>query len=141
MCRIVSRMTTDVSPEVPANQRTYDEQLGEAVHQVLWRRRIKQGDFAEQVLGITQSALSNKLRGKRPFFAGELSIIAAHLDMSVADLMPPIEIEPPDPPPARGAKGGTGAPTRTRTWDLRITWPQLCSEATEKPHAPLRKAS
>ncbi|WP_459976430.1 helix-turn-helix domain-containing protein, partial [Mycobacterium avium] len=108
-------MTTAASDE-PAN-RTFDERLGEAIHQVLWRRRIKQTEFAEQVLGITQSALSSKLRGRRPFFAGELSLIASALDMEVAELLPRTEVQPPptDPNPP-----GRSAPTRARTWDLRI---------------------
>lgn len=117
-------MTTDVGAATPQqNRRTFDEKLGDAIHQELWRRRIKQTEFAEQVLGITQSALSLKLRGQRPFFAGELSVIAAALGMDVSELVPPVEvIEPPDPTPP-----GASAPTRTRTWDLRIKSPDLAA--------------
>ncbi|MCP3811815.1 helix-turn-helix domain-containing protein, partial [Mycobacteriaceae bacterium Msp059] len=81
-------MTTDVSAVAEYGERTYDERLGEAIHQELWRRRIKQTEFAQNVLGITQSALSSKLRGRRPFFAGEVSVIAKTLGVSVSELMP-----------------------------------------------------
>lgn len=108
-------MTTDVGGDSPT-RRTFDEQLGQAIHEVLWRRKITQTVFAE-VLNISPSALSQKLSGRRPFFAGELSVIAASLGVPVADLLPAIEVDPPrDPNP--GSR--EGAPTRTRTWDLRI---------------------
>ncbi|MGV0627168.1 helix-turn-helix domain-containing protein, partial [Mycolicibacter minnesotensis] len=96
--------------------RTFDERLGEAVHQALWRRRIKQTEFAPQVLGITQSALSSKLRGRRPFFAGEISLICAALGIAVDELLPKVEVNPPGDDDG----GGASAPSRTRTYDLRI---------------------
>ena len=111
-------MTTDVG-EDQASGPTFDQQLGDAIHQELWRRRIKQTDFAESVLGITQSALSSKLRGRRPFFAGELSVIAAALNIPVGDLLPEVHVDPPGPRDG----GAAGAPTRARTWDLRIKSP------------------
>ncbi|MDN4521409.1 helix-turn-helix transcriptional regulator [Mycolicibacterium austroafricanum] len=72
----------------PPIEPSFDEQLGEAIHQVLWRRRIKQTQFGAEVLGITQSALSNKLRGKRPFTAQELSSIADALQLDLNKLTP-----------------------------------------------------
>ena len=60
------------------------------IHTQLWDRKIKQTEFAVRYRGISQAALSLKLRGERPFFAGELSVNAAALGVSVADLMPPV---------------------------------------------------
>lgn len=111
-------MTTDVG-EVEADEPTFDERLGEAIHQELWRRRITQTQFAKQ-LGITQSALSQKTRGTRPFLAGELSLIAALLDVSVGDLMPAVTLRPDG---GDDGGGGASAPSRTRTYDLRIKSP------------------
>lgn len=77
---------TDQIGGATADMRSFDEQLGEAIHQVMWRRRITQTDLARQVLGITQSALSQKLRGKRPFYAGELVAIADALELDLNDI-------------------------------------------------------
>jgi transcriptional regulator with XRE-family HTH domain len=71
----------------------FDEQLGEAVHRVLWRRHISQTDFA-RVLGITQSALSLKLRGQRPFFAQELRMVADVLEINLDELAPHVDVAP-----------------------------------------------
>jgi transcriptional regulator with XRE-family HTH domain len=98
---------TTAAGGAPRDRRTFDEELGEAVHQVLWRRRIKQTEFAGRVLGITQSALSAKLHGRRPFYAGEVSLIAHALDLPVAQLMPPQdETEPPPDPISPGETVG-----------------------------------
>lgn len=113
-------MTMEVGVEAEPGQ-SFDERLGEAVHQVLWRRKIRQTEFAKSVLGITQSAFSKKLRGDRPFFAVELSMIAAALGMPVAELMPEFELMPDGGGDDEG--GAAGAPTRARTWDLRISSP------------------
>lgn len=67
---------------------SFDERLGEAIHQVMWRRKITQTDFAGRVLGITQSALSQKLRGKRPFLAVELVAVADELGLDLNQLPP-----------------------------------------------------
>lgn len=68
--------------------RTFDEKLGEAIHQVIWRRKIKQTEFAKSILGITQPALSRKLRGERPFSAEELGQIADELRLDLNELTP-----------------------------------------------------
>lgn len=73
-----------VAPDLGAL--TDDEQIGERVHQVMWRRKISQTDLAAK-LDIHQSALSNKLRGKRPFFAREIIAIAGELDVNPAYLL------------------------------------------------------
>ena len=90
--------------------RSFDEQLGEAIHQVMWRRRITQTEFARQVLGITQSALSQKLRGKRPFYAGELVAIADALELDLNDIT---SRDKPRPPFNGG--GVTSAPTANKS--------------------------
>lgn len=84
-------MTTTLD-SVP--ERSFDEQLGEAIHQVMWRRKITQTEFADRVLGITQSALSQKLRGKRPFLAEELAAVADELGLDL-NLLTPRRNPPP----------------------------------------------
>jgi len=115
-------MSIDVAA-AGAEPRTFDERLGKEIHTQLWDRKIKQTEFAVRYLGISQSALSLKLRGERPFFAGELSVIAAALGVSVADLMPPVVLTPD----GGNDNGAAGAPTRARTWDLRIIRPLIAA--------------
>lgn len=86
--------------------RSFDERLGEAIHQVMWRRKITQTEFAARVLGITQSALSQKLRGKRPFLAEELAAVADELGLDLNTLTPRN-----CPPPFDGGDGPSSAST------------------------------
>lgn len=82
-------MTTHIDAELDGSlDFTFDEKLGEVIHRILWRRGVSQTEFAENVLGITQSALSNKLRGKRPFMAAELAKIADALEVDLNTLTP-----------------------------------------------------
>lgn len=64
-------------------------------------------------------------RGRGVEEVSHLRLVDADIDdayVRLAEGKPPIEIEPPNPPKSRVAGGGDplGAPTRTRTWDLRI---------------------
>lgn len=78
------RMTGDVSG-VETKHRvedlSEDELIGERVHAVIWRRKMTQTEVAGWI-DLTQSALSNKLRGKRPFLARELRVLARRLGVS-----------------------------------------------------------
>jgi len=65
-----------------------DELVGERVHQAMWRRRTQQIDLAP-VVGIDQSTLSRKIRGKRPWSVAEVYRVAAALGVDPADLLPP----------------------------------------------------
>lgn len=75
-----------LEPSVEEQRRKQDEFIGERVHNVLWRRKIPQIEMAQR-LGIHQTALSHKLRGKRPFFSRELGAIAAALRVNPAYLL------------------------------------------------------
>ncbi len=66
----------------PAN---IDAVIGENVHQLMWRAKETQVKLSE-LLGMTQGALSHKLRGKRPWFAGEIDTVARHYKVSVSAL-------------------------------------------------------
>jgi transcriptional regulator with XRE-family HTH domain len=62
-----------------------DAEIGERIHQLIWRERISQSAFAAR-LGISQSTMSKKLRGERPWFTGELVTAAAALGVTVGSL-------------------------------------------------------
>lgn len=72
----------------------------------MWRRKITQTEFAGRVLGITQSALSQKLRGKRPFLAEELAAVADELELDLNTLTPRR-----NPPPFDDGGGFSSGPT------------------------------
>lgn len=62
-----------------------DAVIGQNVHNLMWAAREKQSAIAPQ-WGMTQSALSLKLRGQRPWFASEIAAAARHYRVSVAAL-------------------------------------------------------
>lgn len=61
--------------------------VGERIHTVMWRERVSQADLAS-VIGVSQSTLSKKLRGKVPITVGELVAIAEALGVEPGDLLP-----------------------------------------------------
>ena len=66
---------------------TSSELLGREIKVWLVRRGLKQSDIAE-VLGIVQSGVSHRLRGRTPFTFDQLVLIADLLDVSLAELLP-----------------------------------------------------
>jgi transcriptional regulator with XRE-family HTH domain len=74
---------------------TTDVLIGERIHQIMWRQRMTQGQLAAR-LGLTQTGVSRKIRGERPWFARELLQVAAALNTQVSALLP-VEVDP-DPP-------------------------------------------
>lgn len=63
-----------------------------AVREALRARGIRQSDAA-RVLGLSQPALSDRLRGRTPFTLADLDALAAHLGVTVAELLePPAEL-------------------------------------------------
>lgn len=106
--------------------------IGERVHTLMWRKKRTQAELAA-VLNVDQGSISNRLRGKTTWSAFEVSAVAAWLDVPVEELMPEVEVEPPDP--SEGGWGGDpedGAPTRARTWDLRIIRPLFAVNPADK---------
>lgn len=69
---MTSITTAQTQPERPV-----DFVIGENVHRLMWRNQDTQKSIG-QMLGLTQSALSLKLRGKRPWFASEIDQLAKH---------------------------------------------------------------
>ena len=57
-------------------QRTINQIIGTNVHHLMWHVKETQKGLAP-VLGITQSALSHKLRGSRPWFAHEIEEVVS----------------------------------------------------------------
>lgn len=67
-----------IESAIPAHRdRSVDTVIGENVHRLMWRAGESQNRIADQ-LGMTQGALSLKLRGKRPWFAAEIDAAARH---------------------------------------------------------------
>jgi transcriptional regulator with XRE-family HTH domain len=72
-----------------------DVEIGARVHTVMWRAKVSQVSLAKR-LGMTQTAISRKVRGDRPWFASELLEVASALNVPIADLLP--AVPPPTPP-------------------------------------------
>lgn len=62
-----------------------DAVIGENVHRLMWRARKSQTETA-MALGMTQGALSRKLRGDRPWYADEIQSAATLFKREVGDL-------------------------------------------------------
>lgn len=101
-CQRPTRSISQASYVVPWRTMTTDQAIGERVHAEMWRQRISQARLAE-LLGITQTAVSRKVRGDRPFFASELVIVAGALDVSVDALLPDDAVARYDDRPTPGA--------------------------------------
>jgi transcriptional regulator with XRE-family HTH domain len=76
---------------------TTNRQVGELIHHAMWRQRMTQAQVAE-ALGITQPALSKKIRGSRPWSVDELLRVAEVLGVPVESLLP---TNRPNPGPGR----------------------------------------
>lgn len=57
------------------------------VRAAMARKRVTQSVLAAH-LGISQAALSRRLRGEIPFDVNELALIASHLDVTIDALIP-----------------------------------------------------
>jgi transcriptional regulator with XRE-family HTH domain len=74
---------------------TADQLIGERIHHLMWRKRMTQGQLAAR-LGLTQTGVSKKVHGERPWFAAELIAVAEALNTQVSALLPvPGEFDPP----------------------------------------------
>ena len=86
--------------------------IGERIHTLMWRAGRTQSQLAG-LLGVDQGSISRRLHGQREWSAVEVAITAAWLAVTPEELMPEIELMPDD----------GGAPSTTRTYDLRIISP------------------
>ena len=76
-------MTTSNAPAY--SRRDVDTIIGENIHRLMWRAKEGQTDIAKK-LGVTPSAVSNKLRGKRPWYAAEIDLMADHYRVTPGSL-------------------------------------------------------
>ena len=75
---------SEINPRAYAD-RSVDVIIGENVHRLMWRNGDTQLSMAP-LLGMTQGALSNKLKGKRPWFAAEIDAVVARYNVTHGDL-------------------------------------------------------
>lgn len=111
----------DVEPDP---KRQSNALIGERVHTIMWRTGRTQTQLAA-VLRVDQGSVSNRLRGKTTWSAFEVAAVAAWLQVPVTDLIPAMEVSPPDPHWGEWGGDPDGAPSRTRSWDLRISIPKV----------------
>lgn len=69
---------------------TTNEQVGAAVHQVMWRQRITQETVAK-ALGLNQATISKKVRGRAPFSIDELITISRVLGVKPSEILASIK--------------------------------------------------
>lgn len=70
---------------------TVNEQLGERVHQLMWRNGVTQAQIGS-LLGCTQTAVSRKVHGDREFSISEVLLIAEYFNVPVTDLIAGITV-------------------------------------------------
>jgi hypothetical protein len=62
-----------------------DAQIGRRVHQLLWDRHITQTEFG-RMIGMDQSSVAKRLRGKLGWSAAQVKAAARVLRTSISDL-------------------------------------------------------
>jgi hypothetical protein len=62
-----------------------DAQIGRRVHQLLWDRHITQTEFG-RMIGMDQSSVAKRLRGKLGWSAAQVKAAALVLRTSITDL-------------------------------------------------------
>lgn len=63
-----------------------DQQIGERIHQLMWRKKVTNKSIAE-LLGVDPSAIGKKLRAEQKFSVAQLVTVAHFLQTSVAYLV------------------------------------------------------
>ena len=108
-----------------------DARVGRLVHQMMWDRHLTQTAVANQ-LGITQPALSKKLRGDRGWSAQEIVTVAQVLATSSSYLLG--ETSDPRPPSGSGPDGGEKLP-RLDSNQQHSGWPGSHADVIRLPLA------
>jgi transcriptional regulator with XRE-family HTH domain len=88
-------MTTARGIEQPAKP-SPDEAFGRTVHMVMFDKRVTQSQLAQQI-GVDQSTLSKKLRGKRSWTLDEMISVADALRVDARDLLSSMWSDPGTP--------------------------------------------
>jgi hypothetical protein len=86
-----------------------DTLIGEAVHRAMWRRRLQQIDVAP-LAGMTQSALSKKIRGQRPWSVEDVYRVAWAMDIDPTELL---TLDAPELAPIRERLSAVNSPLLT----------------------------
>jgi len=97
------------------------------VRALMGRYNVNQTKLAD-VLGVTQTQVSKRLRGLIPFDVDELDVMAGYFHVSVTELVGGAANSPRPGGPAEGAEDAAapaaeGGPRQIRTDDLRIKSP------------------
>lgn len=95
-----------------------DTLIGEAVHRAMWRRRLQQIDVAPRA-GMTQSALSKKIRGQRPWSVEDVYRVAWAMEVDPSELL---ALDAPELEPLRARIAAVMPPLLT----LLGSQPSLC---------------
>ena len=95
--RYSGNMTNPIFEE---HERPTEALMGERVHNLLWRAKITQTAFAKS-MGLSQTALSRKLRGDRAFSLDEILLVADQLRVSLDYLFGRSDDFGPDSPKVR----------------------------------------
>lgn len=77
--------TTQTIQETRPAKRALDAEVGRRVHMMMWDRGLTQTSFGAQ-LGMDQSTLGKKLRGKVGWSLGEIAAVASALNVSISQL-------------------------------------------------------
>jgi len=72
---------TNAQRAEPSTSRTLDQTIGANIHTLMWHAQESQSRVAP-LWGMSQAALSLKLRGKRPWFADEIDAAARHFQVT-----------------------------------------------------------
>lgn len=76
---------SQTQPERTIKPVDLDAEIGRRVHQLMWDRKITQTEFG-QIIGMDQSSVAKRFRGKLGWSATQVKAAASALDCSVAYL-------------------------------------------------------
>lgn len=92
--------TTQVSESARPSKRQVDAEVGRRIHIMMWDRGLTQTAFGAE-LGVDQSTLGKKLRGKVGWSLGEIVAVSNLFDVSVSALFGEGPETGPDAPNVR----------------------------------------
>ncbi|AUV60825.1 transcriptional repressor [Mycobacterium phage Rem711] len=112
------------------------ESIGERLRAYMGVHKISRAKLAV-ASGINRQSLSTKLDGQVDFTIDDITKIARALNRSWLWVVSGLDVDPD------GDDGGSsGAPTRARTWDLRIIRPEDRAEVADiRRHVPEKDAA
>ena len=112
---------------------TLTEVVAKRLRGQLAERNIKRKDVME-LTGWGKTTVYRKVSGQSPLDTDELDQLWRLFKISPVFLLTGVPDDRPWPGPDGSPNGGAGAPTRARTWDLRIIRPKHGDEVRDIPH-------